>query len=148
MNTYLAKFTIYEGEHTYRAVFLVQASSHDEAFELAKSQEHEPIIPDDGDFPTYWNYGDGTTAAELNEVIEILPETAKDLEELGLAYYFEYRPRKRVKCVNNNTFEDCLTVGKSYEVEVEKDGGGQGMDMYYLLDDHKAPLNTLSWRFE
>ncbi len=87
MKTYLAKFCIWEGEHTYDGAFLLAAASEEEALALAKSQEHEPLIPDDdaGEL-AYWDFGDGTTAAHVEHVIEVTEEEANILRRLRLAY--------------------------------------------------------------
>jgi hypothetical protein len=90
--TYVARFSMIEGEHEHHAAFLLRAESHDEAYALAKSQEHEPEIPDedeDGEKElTYWDYGDGTTASRLLGVLEITKEEVHSIERLGLACYF------------------------------------------------------------
>jgi hypothetical protein len=92
MNTYLAKFRIIEGEHEHHGEFLLKAKSHDEAYTLAKSQEHEPIIPDENEEGekelTYFDYGDGTTASILQGVVEITQEEAATIQRFGLAHFF------------------------------------------------------------
>jgi hypothetical protein len=90
MKTYLAKFSIRDGEHEYGAAFLVQAESLEEATTIAKSQEHDPVIPDDlcEDKVSCWDYGDGTTAARLDGVVEIECEEAHVLKRFGLVFDF------------------------------------------------------------
>jgi hypothetical protein len=93
MKPYLAKFTILEGEHEHYHAFLLYAHNHDEATRLAKSQEHEPAIPDDDDEElTYWDYGDGTTSATLDGVVEITRREAATLSRLGIVHYFNQEP--------------------------------------------------------
>lgn len=89
MNIYVAKFTLYEGEHTHSGAFLLHAASHDEAYALAKTQEHEAESPEDNDAElTYWDYGDGTTASRLNGVVEITEEEAKVIRRFDFAFDF------------------------------------------------------------
>jgi len=47
-------------------------------------------------------------------------------------------------CVNNTGYEDCLTLGKKYEVEVEYI---EGSSMKKVLDDSGEPLQTMLDRF-
>jgi hypothetical protein len=88
MKTYIAKFSIIDGEHEHHSEFLLKARSHDEAFKIAKSQEHEPTILEDDVEPTYWDYGDGTTASRLKSVVEITEAEAGILRRLGLVCDF------------------------------------------------------------
>ncbi len=93
MKTYLAKFTIYEGEHEHRGEFLVHATSYEEAEATAKSQEHDVEFPDEtSDELTYWDYGDATTAARLDGVIELTEDEANSIRRLGLAHNFNELP--------------------------------------------------------
>ena len=88
IKTYLAKFTIFDGEHEYNGQFLVKANSSEEAEAIAESQEHEPEYPAEEENRTYWDYGDATTKAGLGWVTEITEEEAAMLERLGVASYF------------------------------------------------------------
>lgn len=46
----------------------------------------------------------------------------------------------RMKCISNNTYEDCLTVGKEYDVRQEYVGNGI---MKHVVDDNGEWLNTM-----
>lgn len=49
---------------------------------------------------------------------------------------------RQMELIDNSTFEDCLTVGEIYSIEVED-------DMWcYFLDDADEPITTLMWRFK
>ena len=88
MKTYLAQFTIYDGEHEHGTAFVLKAESREEAITIATSREHDTGYPKDDEHLTYWDYGDGQTAAQVDEVREITQEEADTLDRLGLAYYF------------------------------------------------------------
>lgn len=49
---------------------------------------------------------------------------------------------KEMVCVDNSTYEDCLTLGKTYEVYQDPHG------MYHLHDDDNEALQTMIDRFE
>ncbi|PLS19174.1 hypothetical protein CVD28_01845 [Bacillus sp. M6-12] len=53
--------------------------------------------------------------------------------------------KKQMKCIDNSTYEDCLTVGKIYEVELEP--VGKEDTMYHLIDDNGDALQTMIHRF-
>lgn len=50
-----------------------------------------------------------------------------------------------MKCIDNRDYEDCLTVGKVYEVEIEI--MGTAATMKKLLDDNGEFLQTMLDRF-
>jgi hypothetical protein len=52
----------------------------------------------------------------------------------------------KMKCVNNSTYEDCLTIGKIYDVKIESEDDGD--IMYHVIDDNGEKLRTLVKRFE
>lgn len=89
MKMYLAKFTIYEGEHEHRGEFMLEARNYKEAENIARTQEHGPEFPEDDEKVTYWDYGDATTASRLAGIVEITQEEAATIERLGLAYRFK-----------------------------------------------------------
>ena len=88
MKTYLAWFTLYDGEHEHSGNFVVKADSLDEAADIAKTQMHYPGYLTDEDHRTYWDYGDGLTASKLDHVREITKQEADILDRLGVAFYF------------------------------------------------------------
>ncbi|MGG1571564.1 hypothetical protein [Fictibacillus sp. NRS-1165] len=53
---------------------------------------------------------------------------------------------KRMRCVNNIDYEDCLTKGGIYDVEMENLGNGESMKK--LNDDNGDFLQTMLGRFE
>ena len=98
MNTkyYLAKFTVIDGEHEHNAQFTIKMGStkaltmpsnvdmFNKAWKLAEEQEHNTENYGKG---KYFDYGDGTTAAQLKNVVEITREEAETLHELGVSFY-------------------------------------------------------------
>jgi hypothetical protein len=85
--TYLARFTIMDGEHEHTAYGLIKADTLDDAKEYAESQEHDAEFCRDAEVVTFFDYGDGTTASKCDNVIELDQNQVDVIEELGLAYY-------------------------------------------------------------
>lgn len=54
--------------------------------------------------------------------------------------------KKKMKCVNNNDYEKCLTLGKVYNVHIHDVGSGNSMKK--LKDDNGEFLQTMIDRFE
>lgn len=52
---------------------------------------------------------------------------------------------KAMKCVNNKEYEDCMTIGKIYEVEIEKIGKNNSMKIF--KDDNGEFLQTMLDKF-
>jgi len=52
---------------------------------------------------------------------------------------------KIMKCISNSSWENCLTIGKIYEVKTEQWNNDA---MYYLNDDNDEPMNTHLSLFE
>lgn len=50
-----------------------------------------------------------------------------------------------MKCINNRDYEDCLTLGKIYDVQIEEVGNRDSMKK--LLDDNGEFLQTMLDRF-
>jgi hypothetical protein len=86
MKTYLARFTLNDGEHEHTKYGLIKANSLKTAINYAESQEHES-----GNWAkdnlTHFDYGDGLTACTCDEVVELTEEQRDVIIELGLAYY-------------------------------------------------------------
>ena len=90
MKTFLAQFTIYDGEHEHDNQFLLHAETLDQAWEIAEGQEHDTDFGDeDEDERAYWDYGDGTTRSKLKGVQEISEEDAQVLTRLSVAFYID-----------------------------------------------------------
>lgn len=53
---------------------------------------------------------------------------------------------KQMTCVNNEGYEDCLTVGKEYLVTIEYFPSGDSMKK--MTDDNGEFLQTMIDRFE
>jgi len=51
------------------------------------------------------------------------------------------------ECINNWDYEDCLTVGKMYKVEVEFINDDKDI-MYKFVDDNGEPLQSMINRFK
>ena len=87
MKTYLARFTIMDGEHEHTAYGLIQANTLNEAIKYAESQEHDFSSKINKKKVTYFDYGDGTTASKCDNVIELDQNQVDVIGELGLVYY-------------------------------------------------------------
>jgi hypothetical protein len=87
MKTYLASFTIIDGEHEHTSYGLIKAKNLEEAIKYAESQEHEADFGMGNKKLTYFDYGDGTTASSCDDVRELTEEQLNVIGELGLAYY-------------------------------------------------------------
>ena len=86
MKTYLARFTLNDGEHEHTKYGLVKALTLQSAIKYAESQEHSTEFGN-RDNLTYFDYGDGTTSAICDSVVELTEEQAKVLIDLGIVYY-------------------------------------------------------------
>lgn len=53
---------------------------------------------------------------------------------------------KKLKCIDNRDYEQCLTIGKVYDVEIEELGNGSSMKK--LKDNNGEFLQTMVERFE
>lgn len=51
-----------------------------------------------------------------------------------------------MKCINNTDYEDCMTIGNVYDVEVEE--MENGAKMHKFLDDNGDFLQSMLPRFE
>ena len=51
----------------------------------------------------------------------------------------------KMVCINNVNYENCLTVGKVYDVEMESISTGT---MYKVIDDNGEFLQTMVDRFK
>jgi hypothetical protein len=87
MKTYLARFTILDGEHEHPAYGLIKAKNLEEAIKYAESQEHTAWEVEDGEITKYFDDGDGQTASNCEHVQELTQEQIDVIGELGLAYY-------------------------------------------------------------
>jgi hypothetical protein len=87
MKTYLAIFTITDGEHEHTAYGLIKAENLEDAQEYAESQEHDAYKIEDEEVITFFDYGDGTTASSCERVVELTQTQIEVIEELGIAYY-------------------------------------------------------------
>lgn len=85
--TYLARFTIMDGVHEYTVYGLIKTNSLKKAINYAESQEHNANWLKEGQKPTYFDYGDGTTASRCDNVVELTQNQIDVIGELGLAYY-------------------------------------------------------------
>ena len=88
MKIFLATYKIFEGEHERYQDLLIKAETEEKAGEIARSQEHEPTIKDEVEKLTWWDYGDGSTAATYKWMKEIDPKEAEILVKHGLVHYF------------------------------------------------------------
>lgn len=86
MITYLARFTIYDGEHEHTAYVLIKETTLKKAIKLAESQEHDAGFRRDVKRIGWFDYGDGTTASKCDRVLELTEDQLKVINELGLAY--------------------------------------------------------------
>lgn len=86
MKTYLATFTLNDGEHEHTKHGLIKATSLKVASKYAESQEHEAGFGN-SDNLKHFDYGDGTTASRCDNVIELDQNQVDVIGELGLAYY-------------------------------------------------------------
>ena len=84
MKYFLARFTIYDGEHEHGGEFVVKAKSLDTARQIAMKEQHD-VGSDEAN--TWWDYGDGLTASELNSIEEIKKSEAEVLDRLRAAYF-------------------------------------------------------------
>ncbi|MBK8903083.1 MAG: hypothetical protein IPM53_17975 [Anaerolineaceae bacterium] len=85
MKCFLARFTIYDGEHEHRGEFVVKAKSLDTARHIAMKEQHD--VGSDG-AKTWWDYGDGQTASTLKSIEEIKKSEAEVLDRLCVAYFY------------------------------------------------------------
>ncbi len=88
MKTFLATYKIFEDMHERYENLLIKAETEEEAGEIARSQEHEPTIKDREEELTWWDYGDGSTAATYKWMKEIDPKEAEILVKHNLVHYF------------------------------------------------------------
>jgi hypothetical protein len=86
MKTYLARFTITDGGHEHTAYGLIQANTLEDAQEYAESQEHAATFSKKKKL-TYFDYGDGTTSATCEHVVELTQNQVEVIDELWLTYY-------------------------------------------------------------
>jgi hypothetical protein len=89
MKTYLARFTITDGEHEHTAYGLIKAVNLEDAQEYAESQEHDAEFCRDEEVITFFDYGDGTTASRFENIIKLNKIQIRVINELGLAYYMD-----------------------------------------------------------
>ena len=54
---------------------------------------------------------------------------------------------EKMICVSNIDYEDCMTLGKVYDVEAEPDARDSSC-LYKFVDDNREPLQTMVRRFE
>lgn len=52
-------------------------------------------------------------------------------------------PSIKMECISNVSWEDCLTVGKIYDVKLVPGTAPGASYMHYLNDDNGEPMNTL-----
>lgn len=52
----------------------------------------------------------------------------------------------KMQCVNNRDYEDCMTIGKVYDVDIEDMEHGNSMKKF--LDDNGNFLQTMLDRFK
>lgn len=81
MLKFLAVYKIYEGEHSHKEAIMFRAKDYDQATLYAEDQQHDVEDEEGGCF----NFGDGTTAAELIRVETITDEQYTFLKRIGLA---------------------------------------------------------------
>lgn len=53
---------------------------------------------------------------------------------------------KKMICIANWDYEDCLTLGKSYHVSIES--LDNNLNMYHVFDDNGEPLQSMIERFK
>jgi hypothetical protein len=87
MKTYLARFTLNDGEHEHTSYVLIKAKKLEDAIKDAESQEHDVSSGVNKEKLTYFDYGDGLTACTCDDVVELTEEQRDVIIELGLAYY-------------------------------------------------------------
>jgi hypothetical protein len=87
MRVYLATFEIVTGEYSYLGYFLLQAATQARAWKVAQTQEHEADSHQKRDHLSYWDHGDGGTAARLERVTEVSDQEAETIWRHGLADY-------------------------------------------------------------
>ena len=86
MKTYLARFTIYDGDHEHTAYVLIKETTTKKAIKLAESQEHEAEFCRDVKRIGWFDYGDGTTASKFDGLVELTEEQIKVINDLGLVH--------------------------------------------------------------
>ena len=84
MKYFLATYEILDGEHEHRGALILQAESHEEAYQLAEAEEYDP---DTDDPKFHFSFaGDGMTGCKNTGCQEISTAEMEFLERVGLAY--------------------------------------------------------------
>jgi len=89
MKTFIATYKIFEGEHDREEKLFILAEDKETAEEIARSQEHEPIIKDKNEELTWWDYGDGSTGATYRWIKEIDSKEAEIIARHGIVHYYD-----------------------------------------------------------